>query len=147
MLILLVLGNIEAFDLLGTNQGHTHLPILFILVGILLLHLSDLGMLTPLDFSLVHHLVVVFLLLVILVLSTLFAALSSFVLLTTTIAVVLVLTITNLAFLLLLILALLMLLVIILILVVASFFTDLHDCYLFIVIVGVSSGCRCKRSL
>ena len=99
MLILLVLGNIEAFDLLGTNQGHTHLPILFILVSILLLHLSDLGMLTPLDLSLVHHLVVVFLLLVILVLSTLFAALSSFVLFTTTIAVVLVLTITSLAFL------------------------------------------------
>jgi ABC-type multidrug transport system permease subunit len=74
MLVFLMLGEVEALDLLRTCKGHSHLAILFVLVSILLFHLPNLGMLASLDFALIHELIVVFLLSsCLLVFTTLFA--------------------------------------------------------------------------
>lgn len=80
-----MLGNIEAISLLSTDKCHTHLPITLILICILLLHLTDLGMLASLDLTLVHKLIVVFLL----ILTSLFATFASFILLSIVVVVLL----------------------------------------------------------
>ena len=65
-------------DLLGACKFHFHLPVFFVLIRILLLHLTDLCMLASFDFTLAHELVVVFLFYR-LILATLFARLLSLV--------------------------------------------------------------------
>ena len=78
MLEFIMLSYIEAFDLLGASNFHGHFSVFFILIRILLLHLTDLRMLASFDLTLTHELIVV-LLLCRLVLSTLFARLLRFV--------------------------------------------------------------------
>ena len=71
MLDLLMLVEIEPYDLLRADKSHSLIAILLVLLAILLLHLANLGVLASLDVSLPHHRVVV-------VLSSLFATLSGF---------------------------------------------------------------------
>ena len=71
MLDLLMLVEIEPYDLLRANESHPLIAILLVLLAILLLHLANLGVLASLDVSLPHHRVVV-------VLSSLFATLCGF---------------------------------------------------------------------
>ena len=74
MLVLLMLGEVEALDLLGAGECHAHLSVFFILISILFFHLTNLRMLSSLDLTLVHELIVVLLLLLLLILTSLFAA-------------------------------------------------------------------------
>ena len=69
-----MLGEIEALDLLGSGESHAHLSVFFILICILLFHLTNLSMLASLDLTLVHELIVVLLFLLLLILTSLFAA-------------------------------------------------------------------------
>ena len=63
---LLMLVKIEALNFFRSSEGHSHLSIFLILIAVLILHLSDLCMLSTLHLSLSNSLVVILLLLLIL---------------------------------------------------------------------------------
>ena len=111
---LLMLVKIEALNFLWSSKSHAHLSILLILVTVLILHLSDLCMLSSLHFSLSDGLVIIFLLL--LILTSLFATLF-----------VLIVVILLFSFLLILSSFSLIEVIALLFVVIAATFTDLYD--------------------
>lgn len=76
MLELLMLIDIEALNVLSSNELHDPLAFLLILITILLLELADLGVLATLNLALIHDLVVI--LRLVLLFTSLFATFASF---------------------------------------------------------------------
>ena len=139
MLELLVPVQIKALHLLGACQGHAHLPILFILISILLLHFPYLSMFAPLNLPLVHELVIVFLFIAIILLLVVILSASLFAPLIRLLVTLLVLLATVPAFIVpcspLLPIVIRRSILLPVIVVLSGFFTDLHNGYLAIIII------------